>query len=135
MLCQFYWNFKNNLKRNRMIVRPTSVASTFPAIWRLGEKEESARDKSGATVYGALITCLAARASGSILHPTFWTTLALAHSRALLTSHPGLPPRLLTSHQTQSGAHGTSWSPCCTWLTSGTSKYPQKTNIVSCTRE
>lgn len=38
-----------------------------------------------------------------------------------------LLPRVLTSPQTQSESPGTSWSPCCTWWTSGTSKYPPKT--------
>lgn len=38
---------------------------------------------------------------------------------------PGHPSRL-TSHQTRSGWRGTSWSPCCTWWTSGISKHPKK---------
>ena len=60
------------------------------------------------------------------LHPTSWTPWAL-HSQpeALVDSPPG-PPSNPTSHQTQSGWRGTSWSPCCTWLTSGTSKHPPK---------
>lgn len=37
---------------------------------------------------------------------------------------PG-PPARLTSHQTPSGWRGTSWSPCCTWWTSGISKHPK----------
>lgn len=51
------------------------------------------------------------------------------HRVVIVRVAPGgaLLPRVLTSPQTQSEWPGTSWSPCCTWWTSGTSKYPPKT--------
>lgn len=78
------------------------------------------------------VVCLAARSSGPKATPRLWSLWALCSQPE---ASPQVPSARLTSHRTPSGWRGTSWSPYCTWLTSGTSKHPQKTNISSCTRE
>ena len=83
----------------------------------------------------APVMCSAARVLG--LNATS-NTLDPVDPPLAARGSPGLAPdpsSRLTSHQTQSGSRGTSWSPCCTWLTSGTSKHPQKNNMSLCTHE
>ena len=102
--------------------------------WRGKEDREAADDKSGAhhgcpcCVPGSGV--LGLNATSDILDPVGPPLVARGSPRL----PPGTPSNP-TSHQTQSGSRGTSWSPCCTWLTSGTSKYPQKSNMSLCPHE
>ena len=66
---------------------------------------------------------------GKISNPESGITM---HRAAITCPVPSgvLLPLVLPSPQTQSEARGTSWSPCCTWWTSGTSKYPQTTQSM-----
>lgn len=107
-----------------------------PACYPQG-KEEKGGDNDKSSSHNLWGTCGVTDSQGLGLHAI---PNALGPMGCLLVARgiPGLSPSpsaCLTSRQTRSGLRGTSWSPCCTWLTSGTSKHPQKANVSSCTHE